>query len=156
MTHISRKWLRCGESICFPLTDSVPVARRKNSAPTIPDRSPVYHSCPSPRQPQLRCQLSPGSHQHTADACSPPGARPGASLGLAVGPSCLLRTAAPASPAAQRNCEFRSYHTRYLCLHASFSLPEPDLTYHEKVFIILYCIVSIIHNIQAVLITAQK
>lgn len=90
MTHTSRKWLRCGESICFPLTDSVPVARRKNSAPTIPDRSPVYHSCPSPRQPQLRCQLSPGSHQHTADACSPPGARPGAAVFLGSGSRSFL------------------------------------------------------------------
>lgn len=80
MTHKSRKWLRCGESICFPLTDSVPVARRKNNASAIPDRSPVWHPWLSSRQPQLRRQFSPGSHPHTADACSPPGPRSGAAV----------------------------------------------------------------------------
>lgn len=128
MTHESNKWLRRGDSVCFPLTVSVPMSsgvRRKNRAFSIPN--PV-----TPPHPQ-RHWLSPGAPSGMACGCSVPGQKLQPHLsqqiptGLTVFPSCLLAVA-PATPIAQRNSkssnlqivkEFTCYHITWACTHPS-------------------------------------
>lgn len=158
MTHKNRKWLRRGESICFPLTDSVPVARRKNSASTIPDRS---------RLPPL-----PFSQPATAQVPALPGFLPAQcrcvqpSKGQAR--SCCLTFLGSGSVSfllAQDSSSCLSCTEKWWVQVPSYQVPVPacilqaartwpalawESVYH------LYYVVLITEDIQALLITAQR